>query len=321
MKQQRHPIHDVPNREFAEQKRTTQSVSNQERQSQLKSALHTVAAGETLWKIAENRLGNGNRYMEIAELNGISNPNVIVVGQVLELPSSTSGSNPSSDSSPSSSVSPNPESSQHDRSEMIQKLPPADKEKTLQYLDPLLASMLRQDRKRAKDIFSQSIQTEVPVTKGEEPQRNLLMEAVEQYAKDHPKRDGQSWNGWCASLMFRFGKSSSGFKDGVNDAPSAIKASKRSNIESTDPSKAPKGAFHWWDIGRHGHVGLDVAGGGTKVFMATKKLEAFFGDKANAIGLTSIASYNKAISGGTYLGWSMDYVGGAIQDDLLKEAP
>jgi hypothetical protein len=46
--------------------------------------------------------------------------------------------------------------------------------------------------------------------------------------------------------------------------------------------------------------------------MATRKLEEFFGDKANAIGLTSIDAYNQAISGGTYLGWSMDYVGGRI---------
>lgn len=320
MKQQRLvSIHDVPNRDVESMQSTSLfGQSNQERQSQLQREVHMVAAGETLWKIAKDRLGNGNRYVEIAELNGLSDPNVISVGQILQLPSATPRSN---SSSTSSALSNNPESSHHDRSETIQSLPPADKEKTLQYLDPLLASMLRQDRKRAKDIFSQSIQTEVPVSKEEEPQRNLLMEAVTQYAKDHPKREGQSWNGWCASLMFRFGKSTSGFKDGVNDAPSAIKASQRSDIESTDPSKAPKGAFHWWDIGRHGHVGLDVAGGGTKVFMATKKLEVFFGDKANAIGLTSIASYNSAISGGTYLGWSMDYVGGAIQDDLLKEAP
>ena len=59
-------------------------------------------------------------------------------------------------------------------------------------------------------------------------------------------------------------------------------------------------------------LALDLNDGGTEVFMATRKLEKVFGNKANAIGLTSVDAYNQAISGGTYLGWSMDYVGGTI---------
>lgn len=47
---------------------------------------YVVKQGDCLWDIAQIELGNGNRYTEIAELNGISNPNVISVGQTLLLP-------------------------------------------------------------------------------------------------------------------------------------------------------------------------------------------------------------------------------------------
>lgn len=47
---------------------------------------HTVAPGDTLWGISKKYLGDGNRYMEIANLNGISNPDLIIDGQVLQIP-------------------------------------------------------------------------------------------------------------------------------------------------------------------------------------------------------------------------------------------
>ncbi len=48
---------------------------------------YTVKAGDTLGKIAASQLGDAARYTEIAALNGISNPNLIDVGQQLRLPS------------------------------------------------------------------------------------------------------------------------------------------------------------------------------------------------------------------------------------------
>ncbi|GED99118.1 LysM peptidoglycan-binding domain-containing protein [Gordonia crocea] len=47
---------------------------------------YTVVSGDTLWAIAEKFLGDGNRYPEIAKANGIANPDLINVGQVLTIP-------------------------------------------------------------------------------------------------------------------------------------------------------------------------------------------------------------------------------------------
>ncbi|MFT3660564.1 MAG: LysM peptidoglycan-binding domain-containing protein [Gordonia sp. (in: high G+C Gram-positive bacteria)] len=47
---------------------------------------YTVVGGDTLWGISERFLGDGARYMEIAQASGIANPDVINVGQVLTIP-------------------------------------------------------------------------------------------------------------------------------------------------------------------------------------------------------------------------------------------
>ena len=47
---------------------------------------YTVVAGDSLWGIAQKRLGNGNRYKEIMTLNGLTST-VIRPGQKLKLPS------------------------------------------------------------------------------------------------------------------------------------------------------------------------------------------------------------------------------------------
>ena len=46
---------------------------------------YTVKAGNSLWRIAAQQLGNGARYKEIKTLNGLKN-NTIHAGQVLKLP-------------------------------------------------------------------------------------------------------------------------------------------------------------------------------------------------------------------------------------------
>lgn len=46
---------------------------------------YTVKAGDSLWRIAAQQLGNGARYKEIKTMNGLKN-NTIHAGQVLKLP-------------------------------------------------------------------------------------------------------------------------------------------------------------------------------------------------------------------------------------------
>lgn len=47
---------------------------------------YTVVAGDTLFAIAERFYGDGNRYPEIAAASGISNPDLINIGQVITIP-------------------------------------------------------------------------------------------------------------------------------------------------------------------------------------------------------------------------------------------
>lgn len=48
--------------------------------------VYTVVAGDTLWGIAQKKLGSGTRWQEISKLNGLTS-STIVVGQKLKIPS------------------------------------------------------------------------------------------------------------------------------------------------------------------------------------------------------------------------------------------
>ena len=142
----------------------------------------------------------------------------------------------------------------------------------------------------------------------EEPQGECTWEIYDRardYASQYSERDGESWSGWCASLMWRFGEMPES-----SARPSAIGAYAESTILGMDARTAPSGAFHWWDIGVHGHVAVDLLGGGGTIFMASNYVLEDWGD---AIGVTSVSKYTNA-TGATYLGWSMDYVNSEIAD-------
>ncbi|MGW3936432.1 LysM peptidoglycan-binding domain-containing protein [Streptomyces phaeochromogenes] len=47
---------------------------------------YTVRKGDTLWSIAASKLGDGNRWTEIAQLNGLKDADAITPGQKLKLP-------------------------------------------------------------------------------------------------------------------------------------------------------------------------------------------------------------------------------------------
>lgn len=55
----------------------------------LTSATHVVAAGDTLWAIAERYMGDGSLWPAIAVANGITDPRTLRVGQVLMVPAAS----------------------------------------------------------------------------------------------------------------------------------------------------------------------------------------------------------------------------------------
>jgi len=50
------------------------------------ASTYTVGRGDTLWSIAASKLGDGARWRQIADLNGLKNPDDLSVGQKLKLP-------------------------------------------------------------------------------------------------------------------------------------------------------------------------------------------------------------------------------------------
>lgn len=50
------------------------------------SVTYIVGGGETLWGIAEKQYGSGYNWVDIAEANGLSNPELIAEGQELVVP-------------------------------------------------------------------------------------------------------------------------------------------------------------------------------------------------------------------------------------------
>jgi nucleoid-associated protein YgaU len=50
---------------------------------------YTVKSGDNLSKISKLFYGNANKYQQIAEANGISNPDLIKVGQQINVPALT----------------------------------------------------------------------------------------------------------------------------------------------------------------------------------------------------------------------------------------
>lgn len=50
------------------------------------SGPYTVRSGDTLWKLSEMFYGDGRRYRVIAVVNDLSDPDLIEVGQELEIP-------------------------------------------------------------------------------------------------------------------------------------------------------------------------------------------------------------------------------------------
>ena len=68
------------------------------------ASTYTVKKGDTLWDIAEEYLGSATKYTQLAAINNISNPDLIYVGQVLNLSSTGSSSSGGSANSSSATI-------------------------------------------------------------------------------------------------------------------------------------------------------------------------------------------------------------------------
>ena len=51
---------------------------------------YKVQKGDSWWQIAQDKLGNGNRYMELVKFNGHSTPPAIYPGNIIKIPCGTS---------------------------------------------------------------------------------------------------------------------------------------------------------------------------------------------------------------------------------------
>lgn len=63
-------------------------------QAQERERSHVVRAGETLWRIAQDSLGNGHRWREILALNGLRTAEDLEVGRRIRLPARVPGGRP-----------------------------------------------------------------------------------------------------------------------------------------------------------------------------------------------------------------------------------
>lgn len=62
------------------------STSASQKPAQTQAKNYTVSTGDTLWAIAEQTLGDGSRWTEIAAANGIDDPRTLQAGASLVIP-------------------------------------------------------------------------------------------------------------------------------------------------------------------------------------------------------------------------------------------
>jgi nucleoid-associated protein YgaU len=67
-------------------KRFSNMFDRSERTDKPKAKVYIVQDGESLWGIAQEKLGDGNRYKEIMKINKIKNPDKVVAGTALRMP-------------------------------------------------------------------------------------------------------------------------------------------------------------------------------------------------------------------------------------------
>ncbi|ONI45250.1 hypothetical protein AN641_04305 [Candidatus Epulonipiscioides gigas] len=78
----------IPSNQIEEIEQESEIVQISETMSDVDTTPYTVTENDSLWKIANGQLGEGDRYMEIYDLNAhiIENPDLIYPEQILILP-------------------------------------------------------------------------------------------------------------------------------------------------------------------------------------------------------------------------------------------
>lgn len=128
-------------------------------------------------------------------------------------------------------------------------------------------------------------------------------QVIEWLNATYPSRD---WDQDCQRLVWNVVWHVLGVPESVMNPPypTATAARLASRIESTDASKAPEGAIHYWLYPADGHVAVGL--GGSRVLMTGTKQA--LGDGGQMLGtnygVTTVEAYS-ASKGNKYLGWSL----------------
>lgn len=87
MEDEADPIEAAPAPEAAPMEDEADPIEAAPMQDASAPRTHVVVAGDNLWELAEQYLGNGERFMEIAEANpSLRNPNRLHIGDELTIP-------------------------------------------------------------------------------------------------------------------------------------------------------------------------------------------------------------------------------------------
>jgi hypothetical protein len=149
------------------------------------------------------------------------------------------------------------------------------------------------------------------LTVGELFRGGTMEDQMRQYIAANKKpSDAATWDQMCGSLMFRFNSWRGWKTQPSRDISSAYRAGMNSGPLNTDLTRAPVGAFHFFDIAgaANGHVMQDARGGGLVCLSSGYSLSESLG---NAIGFQSVPGY-VAAKGARYMGWATNYAGGTI---------
>lgn len=144
-----------------------------------------------------------------------------------------------------------------------------------------------------------------------------MEDQMRQYiAANRAPYDRPTWDQMCGSLMHRF-NSWRGWntRPREGDIDSAYEVATKSGWLNTDFTRAPVGAWHFFDIAgpSNGHVMQDARGGGLVNLSTGYALSESLG---SAIGFQSVPGY-VAAKGARYMGWSTNYAGGTISTSGL----